>query len=278
MPLPEVPPRLAAQQLAFAAHLRDPEHAPPPPGIEDRRMAVYRDLFYNSLESILAGNFPVLRGLRGDAWWHRLVRDFYRQHRARTPLFPEIAREFLHWLQERPPVGDDMPPFLLELAHYEWVELALAIAEPEPLAPDCDPDGELLDGAPVLSPLAWPLAYRYPVQRISADFQPVEAPPQPTFLLVAREADDRVRFREIDLAGFRLLQAVAGNDEAQGGRALLLALAREAGVTDLEPFVRMGATLLAQLRERQVIAGARPARPASGADDPATVDPPAAPA
>ena len=31
-------------QYAFAAHLRDPAHAPAPEGIEDRRLAVYRSL------------------------------------------------------------------------------------------------------------------------------------------------------------------------------------------------------------------------------------------
>ena len=67
------------------------------------------------------------------------------------------------------------PPWLAELAHYEWVELALQIAERRRLPPH-DPDGDLLDGVPVLSPLAWPLAYRWPVHRIGPDSSP-SAPP-----------------------------------------------------------------------------------------------------
>mgnify|MGYP006138349625 CR=1 FL=1 len=59
--------------------------------------------------------------------WRALVRDFYREFRAGTPLFPELPREFIQYLQERGDGRGD-PPWLLELAHYEWVELALSVA------------------------------------------------------------------------------------------------------------------------------------------------------
>ena len=84
--------------------------------------------------------------------------------REATPLFPEIAREFVDFLQARAGQSDCDPPFLAELAHYEWVELALQISEAtvddlgrEPLGdPGSSPGQALLDGVPVLSPLAWP--------------------------------------------------------------------------------------------------------------------------
>ena len=43
------------RQAAFAAHLRDPEAHPAPPGIEPRRMAVYRELFFNNIAGLLGG-------------------------------------------------------------------------------------------------------------------------------------------------------------------------------------------------------------------------------
>jgi uncharacterized protein len=256
----EAPPRLAAQQCAFAAHLRDPQQAAAPDGIEERRLAVYRTLFYNNIENLLASNFPVLRGLRGlrgDAAWHALVRDFYREHRCHSPLFPEIGREFLRYLETRAAQASDDPPFLLELAHYEWVELALALDDGGPNAEPHDPQGDLLAGVPLVSPLAWPLAYRFPVQRIRADFQPTAAPPQPTFLLLVRGRDDAVRFKEIDLLGFRLLQALADNPAGRSGRDILAALAAEAGVADPAGFIANGGRLLEQLREREAILGTR---------------------
>ena len=82
-------PDLRQQQSAFAAHLRDPAANPPPPGIEPRRMAIYRDLFFNNIAGLLAANFPVIRRTLGEDAWRALVRRFYSTHRSRTPLFPE---------------------------------------------------------------------------------------------------------------------------------------------------------------------------------------------
>ncbi len=251
----EAPARLAAQQTQFAAHLRDPASNPAPADLEDRRMAIYRELFYNSLEGILASNFPVIRHLRDDAWWHERVRGFYRDWHSHTPLFTEIGREFMRYLEQRAEQGANDPPFLVELAHYEWIEMVLALDEADLGEIDCVADGDLLVGCPVVSPLAWPLAYQFPVHRIRADYQPEQAPDQPTFLLIVRERDNKIRFKAIEAIGFHLVQALAENPQHLSGRELLLGLATQAGVMDSESFVDAGAQMLEQLRERQVILG-----------------------
>ncbi|MFZ2755182.1 MAG: putative DNA-binding domain-containing protein, partial [Lysobacteraceae bacterium] len=175
---PESNDTLAAQQDAFAAHIRDPERVPPPPGIEERRLKIYRELFFNNVESMLAGNFPVLRRLYGDDGWQALIRAFYRDHDCQTPLFTELAREFLRYLDARASTdasrdtGHDDPPWLRELAHYEWIELALQISEARNDEIAHEPHGDLLEGRPLVSPLAWPLAYAWPVHRIGPDYRP----------------------------------------------------------------------------------------------------------
>ena len=40
---------LREQQLQFANHLRNPDRFPAPQGIEERRLLVYRDLFFNNI-------------------------------------------------------------------------------------------------------------------------------------------------------------------------------------------------------------------------------------
>ena len=249
---PEVPARLKAQQYAFAAHLRDPQAHPAPVDLEDRRLQIYRELFFANIANLLSGNFPVMEKVLHGERWATLVRDFYREHRCHTPLFPELGREFLRYLETR---QERDPPWLLELAHYEWVELALSLDENDLDAIACSRDGDLLDGVPVPSPLAWPLAYTWPVQQIRADFQPTQAPAQPTFLLVVRDRHDKVRFKAIDALGFQLLQDLHGNDAGLTGRALLRALGQRVGATDLDAFVANGARLLDQLRERDAILG-----------------------
>ncbi len=255
MHAPDAPSRLRAQQLALTRHLRDPQAVAAPQGVEDRRLAIYRDLVFNNVESLLAGNFPVLRQVLGDADWRALVRDFFRDHRAQTPLFPELGREFLRFLDARDDEAPALPPFAGELAHYEWVELALQISD-APLPPH-DAHGDLLDGIPVLSPLAWPLAYAWPVHRIAPDHQPESPPAEPTLLLVRRESDGEVRFSQLSPLAFRLLQRLEQAPQLSG-RAQLEALAQEAAQADVAGFVKEGAALLEQMRGAGVIPGTRP--------------------
>lgn len=255
MPAPEA---LRAQQFALAAHIRDPAHAAPPPGVEERRLAVYRDLFFNSLLGLLSGNFPVIRRILGDGPWRTLVRDFYREFRCTTPLFPELPREFIQYLQHRTEEDRGDAPWLLELAHYEWAELALDLSEAGLDPGSFDPDGDLLDGVPVLSPLAWPLAYAWPVHRLSPEYQPQEAPDTATFLLVQRGANHKVRFSELSALTFRLLQRLSETPDLTG-REHLLALAAEAQSPDHQHFVAAGRDMFEHLRAGGVVPGTRPA-------------------
>ncbi|NGX15558.1 DUF2063 domain-containing protein [Wenzhouxiangella sp. XN24] len=244
-------------QHAFAAHIRDPEGAPAPEGIEDRRLAIYRDLFFNNLRDLLGRSFPVTRKILGEAAWQRMVRDWLIRHRAQTPLFLELPQEFLGYLaEERTPAPDD-PPFLTELAHYEWVELALAIDERDIVSLDVDGDGDLLAGIPVLSPLAWSLAYEWPVHRLSPDYQPAEPPAEPTRLLVWRDRVDKVGFMEINLVTARLVELLAASEEAapRTGRDCMLQIAAELGQAEAEPIVAAGAEVLQDLRARDIIVG-----------------------
>jgi uncharacterized protein len=249
---------LAAQQNALAAHIRDPENVPPPPGIEDRRLKIYRELFFNNVEGILAGNFPVLRKLYGDDGWARLIRAFYRDHDCQTPLFTELAREFLRYLDTRADTdgGHDNPPWLRELAHYEWIELALQISEARSDDIAHDPGGDLLDGRPLVSPLAWPLAYVWPVHRIGPDYRPDTPPDVPTLLMLRRDADGTVSFHALTPLSFRLLQRLDAAPELSG-REQLLALAAEAAASDLDLFAQEGAAMLATMRTEGTILGTR---------------------
>jgi hypothetical protein len=259
--LPHPSERLASAQREFAAHIRDPARHPAPADVENRRMAIYRRLFFNNINSLLSGNFPVLRSLYAEQPWLQLVRDFYADHRCRTPLFPEIAKEFLRYLQERQPAPVD-PPFILELAHYEWVELALSLDEREIGDVPADADGDLLNGRPVLSPLAWALSYRYPVHRIQPDFQPSEPPDEATHLLVYRDRDDSVRFMRLNDVTRLLLQQLR-DSPGLSGRAHLRRVAERIRHPDPQRVIEAGSAVMEDLRERDVLLGSSPGAAAS---------------
>lgn len=219
-------------------------------------MQVYRELFFKNMDSLLASNFPVLRRLCDDAGWRELVRDFYAGHRARTPLFTELPKEFLRYLEEGRAGHAGDPPFLFELAHWEWVETALSLDPREIGDIPAERGGDLLAGVPVLSPLAWPLTYRFPVHRIAPGYLPDAPPAEPTHLLAYRNRADEVRFMQLnDLT--RLLLELMGT-EPRSARALLLATAELTGYADPGRLVGHGRRLLEELRKRDIILGTRP--------------------
>lgn len=244
---------LHEQLDALARHVRAPDTHSGPPGIEPRRLKIYSDLVYNNLDGLLTGNFPVIRKTLGDADWRVLVRGFLSRHHSHTPLFTELGREFIAFLESDAGI-DPARPWLAELAHYEWAELGLQLSEAE--LPPHDPDGDLLDGVPVLSPLAWSLAYRWPVQQIGPGFEPVEPPSEPTLVLLRREADGRIHFSMLSPLLFRLLELTGANTQ-RSGRDLLRQLAEEAGQDDFDAFLRDALPMLARLRAEGVLPGTR---------------------
>ena len=132
-------------QYAFARHIRDPENNAAPIDAEDRRMAIYRELFFNNLRNLISQTFPVLRKLHSKQKWESFIRQFMVRHQASTPYFLEIPQEFLNFLQEEYVADDEDFPFLIERAHYEWVELALSVSDEENDTEGVNTDGDLLD-------------------------------------------------------------------------------------------------------------------------------------
>ena len=247
--------QLQAVQRELTQFIRDPERCAGPQGIEARRLTIYRDLFFNNIHGFLSNGFPVCRSLYSDDDWDAMVRDFMIQHQCSSPYFLKIAEEFLEYLGSQRSAADIDPPFLLELAHYEWVELALDVADDD-LPPASELSDDMLSSCFQVSPLAWPLAYHFPVHLISCQHRPSEAGAEPTYIVVYRNRADSVQFLEINAVTARLLALLAG-DAAQDGRAVLLAIAAELGL-DSESVLSFGRDILAQLVSLDILIIAEP--------------------
>ena len=113
----------------MARYLRNPEGETPPAGVEARRLKIYEELVYNNIENFINTGVPVLRSLYEKEDWRELVRAFMQQHRCHSPYFLEISQEFLQFLMQDHVRRPCDPPFMTELAHYEWVELALDVSQ-----------------------------------------------------------------------------------------------------------------------------------------------------
>lgn len=209
-------PAFKKHQYEFTAHLRQPEKNAMPAGIEDRRMAIYRELVYNNIESFICNGFPVLREIYSDENWHKMVRDFFATHKSKSPYFLEISQEFITYLQDERQVDENDPAGLIELAHYEWVELALQISDEFISMHNIDANGDLLAQRPVFSPLAWPLVYDFPVHTMGPDNLPAEAPEQASYLVVYRNRKDKVNFLEVNPVTARLISLLQENESYTG--------------------------------------------------------------
>ncbi|MBM4208406.1 MAG: DUF2063 domain-containing protein [Gammaproteobacteria bacterium] len=239
-----------AKQDEFTRYIRDPDNQPLPADVKPERMAMYRELIYNNLESFLAGNFPVIRQILSDDQWHVLVQDFILKHQARTPYFAEIAEEFLNYLENERNNPDDFP-FLLELAHYEWVELALSVAVADANASAEKP--EITDASLIgLSPVAWLLLYSYPVHLISPDYLPAEPPQQPATLVAYRDDNDAVKFMEINAFTYRLLEIIQEQGNANA-LTCVQQIAQEANHPNPETIIANGLKTLQQLADKGIV-------------------------
>jgi len=246
-------PEFQRYQYDFTAHIRDPGAHPRPPGVEARRMKIYNALLYNNVEGFLLSCFPVLRRILGVRKWSRLVRAFFGTHRSHTPYFRQIPDEFVQFLQNEWAMPEGYPPYLLALAHYEWIELVLSVSNKCSDGP-VDAPGDLIEDVPVLNPVLANLRYDWPVHRIAPRRKVI---PAETHLLVFRDAADRVAFTEINAFTARLLTLLAPGTLT--GRAALERVAAESRHPDPALVLQAGAALLHDLRHRGAILGTRSA-------------------
>lgn len=237
-------------QREFGLYLRDSRHSPRPAGVPARRAGVYRELLFNNVRGVVEACFPVSRAILGERRWQQLLKRFFVEWRSQTPLFCELPREFLRWLNQADAPG--LPPYLPDLMHYEWAELAVDIMQTPPL-PAFERGADLLAGRPVLAPAHLLLSYAWPVQRIGTAYRPRK--PVPTQLVVFRDASDAVQFALINPVTARLLALLA--DGELSGEAACLQVAVELQHPDPSAVVQAGAGMLGDLQSWGVIYGCR---------------------
>ncbi len=245
-------PSFKQAQVEFAAHIRNPEQNPMPDTIEDRRMAIYRDLFISSISSLLSGSFPVMRSLYNDTGWQALVRKYFKPEHNKTPHFPEIPREFVTFLQKQPDTDKDKP-FLYELAHYEWLELHLEKHSIEIKTVNDDvTDDDLLNHIPVISPLVRLHSYNYAVHQIKSDFQPTSPLSEPIFMTVWRDTNYQVNFTEMNAFSALLLETLINNINTNG-KEILSTLAIKHQYSEPEKFIQFGHQVFQKWLQQDII-------------------------
>lgn len=245
-------PAFQHQQRRFLNFLRRPQSVQLPAGFDAERAAVYADLLYNKFDESLTACFPVIHSLLSKADWRALLLDFIAEHRCLTPYYRQIPDEFVQYLQlERQHPGDWQ--FLAELAHFEWMELQLSIAESEPGSRKTLAATDLLEHVPVLAPVMQLLHYRWPVQDIGPNCLPSQPPETVRPILGFRDHDDQVRFISLSPATARLILLL---DNGMTGRQALQAI--NGGKCPDTQFLEFGRDMLVELHQQDVIIDVQP--------------------
>ena len=196
-------------QYAFIDHLKNPDANTFDHGIEDRRMQIYRELFFNNVLGFLSSGFPVLESLYTPQAWQTLARCFFAQHQSRSPYFIDISKEFVEYLSSSYQLTKSDPPFMLELAHYEWLELAISVRKQ--IGNKAGWDGKAKYTNVQFSELASLVSYEYPVHQISPDHQPQKSS-EPVYLVVYRNQQDEVNFTLVNAVSAHMLTVIQQNE------------------------------------------------------------------
>lgn len=242
-------------RLALCRYIRSPVDGLRPKDAEERRLAIYKRLFFSNIKGFIDETFPLLRGYFSDSAWTSLVRSFMRDHRCQTPYFREISREFLLYLEYEYDYRDDDPLFMLELAHYQWVSLTVEIAPQEIPAKGIHPDGDLLKGCPQLSPLLCSLRYQYPVHTITKAAEQIAPVENGVYLMVCRDRAYEIKRIQGSAITAELLARAASGE--QSGEQILRDIAKALGREDVDAVVRNGGLFMERLRKSDMILGTR---------------------
>ncbi len=243
-----------AVQRQFLAHLRNPGQLPLPTGFAPQGVALYTDLLFNKFNDSLTTCFPVTHSILGETDWLRLLKEFIAEHRCLSPYYRQIPDEFIRYLQTGW-VNHTGLPYLLELAHFEWVELILAITDVDPVVQYESAVNDWLACRPVFAPVLQLLNYAYPVQCINENYQATTPPEQATHILGFRDKDDAVQFIELNPATARLVEILQDTDDTYTVGEAIQQIAAELQHPEPSTLFAFGVATLANLMQQGAILG-----------------------
>lgn len=203
------------------------------------RLLLYRDLARNALEDPLPDCFPITHGLLEEAeLWDDCVDAFLASRTIQSAYYRDVNPAFVAWLAESA-WGQERWPFLLQLAHFEYIEVEILRWPDEPSATDLRP-GPDAESRVVFDGATRNLAYAFRVHEATQD------DPEPsageTFLLGYRDAEGDFAYSELSAhASAFLARCLEG--ESVGAAASALNLELEEVLDLLTRFKENGALL-----------------------------------
>lgn len=186
-----------------------------------------------ALFGIFQNVFPLLYKKLDSHAWKKLIRDFFLSYPITTPFVHEIPDNFVEYLHTH----SDKEIF--ELAHYDWVEFALAIDNTDLARLNINTEGDYILGIPVISPLAYLLHYETPEEK---------------YYIAYRDKAHDVFYVTINLFSAKFFELLK-NNTSHSGEAVLKQLAIETHHPNPDQMEKHGIDLLKQWHEKDIILG-----------------------
>lgn len=265
-------PALRDTQRVFARFVLDPSFEPsqvsqqPELGeVSPARVEVYRRLVRNAMRSTIRRFIPRTAARLGDARFEAEVWAWLADEGPRSRFFRDVPLEFGRFIERRWPAlgradgADTLPPYLLDLARHELIEMEVDAAAPAPAVEAVEGEVAGLDLAAAIrfDPAVRLARYAHAVHELPIEVDDrSSAPPRATTLLVYRDPEHEVRFLSLSPFGAALCERLLAGCSL--GEAVSAAAADAHETLDDTLLVR-AATLLADLAERGAALG--PAAP-----------------
>lgn len=153
---------------------------------------IYEQLLFNNLRGFIDKCFPVAQTIISPEKWLELEKSFYRNWHCQSPVFQNIPYEFYEYILSQTEQLQ-LPRFLPQLMHYEWLELDIDLNKSVVTKPKVSftEESEIY-----VNPTLVAAHYQWPVHTISQNSVPEEE--LETHLLVFRNYAHSVNFIEIN--------------------------------------------------------------------------------
>jgi hypothetical protein len=219
---------------------------------EATRLSVYRTLVRKRLSDAVELAVPRTRARLGPLFDEHFDR-FLLERGPRSHYLRDVTTEFLDFLEPRAPSDPRLPPWTLDLARHEALDVLVgSLAEPPATGGTLELDS---DRGLVFSVTARVVRYGHAVHRLSSDPDDRNAPERvPVALFVYRSPKNEVRYLELTALAARILEALLAGETL---RDSLARAGRELDVPLDEAVLEGTARLLSDLAERGAVLGAK---------------------
>ncbi|MEO9258288.1 MAG: DNA-binding domain-containing protein [Crocinitomicaceae bacterium] len=234
------------QQAALASYCRD-GHLPQLDATIPDNLNQYRRLVFNIISDALETTYPISAKKIGTKDWEQLVDDFFSNYPCSSAQIWSMPYELITYLESAEHPIKTKFPWLMELLHFEWLEVEIFCDEDEEILFQKSTD--VLNEKLVINPTLRLEHFTFPVHKA------VELKEQSDYYLLAYRSteNDKVYFEEI--TGFLALIVHQIVNSELDLHDILIESGQKFGITDEQVLFKEGKMFAEKMLQKTVFLG-----------------------